>query len=161
MIVGGLEISGRQTGKTTRLVKRAKANFLTMPVTIVISDSWNIKSFRAQFRVYSEIKVISESEMPRDLADYEFDKGIWCFDEFDWFKRHVPVIKQAHYCTTARHLRDITANPTGDPLLELIKLYDGYKTVPLLAAPYIDVSGLVGNIAPELAPIFNGQVFKA
>lgn len=161
MSVMHLEISGRMTGKTTRMVewakKQAKAG---VKVTIVLGTGWRdcIRQFRAQNDIASrEISVILDSQIP---LDDRLNSGVWCFDEFDWYKKTCPIISNGYYCTTAQSLRDMAADPQGDPLLELIKLNGGYQSVPLLVAPHINPADFKGMGPPELTAILNGQVFK-
>ena len=161
MSVKHLEISARISGKTTRLVAWAKQQAESgMKVTIVLcaGQGSRAREFKAQHRIASRnISVINQSQIPQED---QLNNGVWCFDEFDWYKKPCPVISNGYYCTTAQSLRDMAADPQGDPLLELIKLNRGYQSVPLLAVPYLNVADIKEGMSPELAATFNGQVFK-
>lgn len=158
-ILGHLEISGRQTGKTTRLAKWASVAGITWPVTIVIGENWDTGDFRRQFKIPGgRVRIITENNLPQD--EREYDDGIWCFDEFDWFARPVPVIKNGYYCTTPRFLREPAAKPDEDPLLQLIRLHGGYRCVPVQAMPWIDMAEMAMLYGPGELALFSGQVFR-
>lgn len=116
--VAYLEISGRLTGKTTRLVKFA--NELTAQGKTVIFVTPQAKDLRGRL---PGVVVLSDRQAPPDDVDQE--QVIWIYDEFDWLKS-TKVRDGGYYATTASRVRDLGIDtPETDLLLQLIELNGG------------------------------------
>lgn len=116
-----LDISPRQTGKTSRLIERARA--------LLEHDQ------RVCFVTSKLMKREVQQALPRALvlADSDpFPQGenptasVWFYDEFDWLEA-VEVRPGAYYATTPRFLRRLgEASPDDDVLLRLIEAAGGH-----------------------------------
>jgi hypothetical protein len=126
-----LEISGRLTGKTARLVKFA--NELTAQGETVVFVTSQAKDLRGRL---PGVVVLSDRQAPPDEVDQE--QAIWIYDEFDWLKS-AKVRNGGYYATTASRVRDLgTDTPETDLLLQLIELNDGSYQRHLLTPGVID-----------------------
>ncbi|MFJ3413734.1 hypothetical protein [Pseudomonas protegens] len=126
-----LEISGRQTGKTTRLVKIA--NDLTAQGKTVIFVTLQAEDLLGHL---PGVVVLSDRQAPPDDVDQE--QAIWIYDEFDWLKS-AKVRNGGYYATTASRVRDLRIDtPETDLLLQLIKLNGGSYQRHLLTPWLID-----------------------
>lgn len=117
-----LEISGRQSGKTERLVAAAKQHADDGGVALVVVFDGLTDYIRNMLGQCHGVIVIPEELMHSELVTLSaplLENVRWFFDEFDWLK-DVPIIDDAYYCTTARYLRKRDANPEGDTLLTLV-----------------------------------------
>lgn len=128
-----LEISGRQTGKTTRLVKIA--NDLTAQGETVIFVTPQAEDLHGRL---PRVVVLSDRQAPPDDVDQE--QAIWIYDEFDWLKS-AKVRNDGYYATTASRVRDLGIDtPETDLLLQLIELNGGSYQHHLLTPGVIDES---------------------
>lgn len=126
-----LEISGRQTGKTTRLVKIA--NDLTAQGETVIFVTPQTEDLHGRL---PGVVVLSDRQAPPDDVDQE--QAIWIYDEFDWLKS-AKVRNGGYYATTASRVRDLRIDtPETDLLLQLIELNGGSYQRHLLTPGVID-----------------------
>ncbi|MEN5255234.1 hypothetical protein [Pseudomonas protegens] len=126
-----LEISGRQTGKTTRLVKIA--NDLTAQGETVIFVTPQAEDLHGRL---VGVVVLSDHQAPPDEVDQE--QAIWIYDEFDWLKS-AKVRNGGYYATTASRVRDLRIDtPETDLLLQLIELNGGSYQRHLLTPGVID-----------------------
>ncbi|WP_236187173.1 hypothetical protein [Pseudomonas protegens] len=126
-----LEISGRLTGKTTRLVKFA--NELTAQGEMVIFVTLQAEDLRDRL---PGVVVLSDHQAPPDDVDQE--QAIWIYDEFDWLKS-AKVRNGGYYATTASRVRDLGIDtPETDLLLQLIELNGGSYQRHLLTPGVID-----------------------
>lgn len=152
-----LEISGRQTGKTTRLVNAMIDHLSCGGSCILYTHS------RKMFQVICEIIYHEYGDVSK--VKYYLDKGIEMervrnyFDEFDFNDKLQSLgafDAKGYYCTTVTKLRDIKdlQNPKGDLLLELIKHsnfnFESRKNPNMLSFSGID----------EKRKIESGQIFK-
>lgn len=101
-----LDISPRQTGKTTRLIERA----------------------RLLLEAGSPVRFVCLPGMKDDESfpkDHDPDAGVWFYDEFDWLKS-TQVREGGYYATTARFVRKLGEAPIeNDVLLQLIQAAGG------------------------------------
>lgn len=126
-----LEISGRQTGKTTRLVKIA--NDLTAQGETVFFVTPQAEDLRGRLQ---GVVVLSDRQAPPDNVDQE--RAIWIYDEFDWLKS-AKIRNGGYYATTASRIRDLRVDtPETDLLLQLIELNGGSYQRHLLTPGVID-----------------------
>ncbi|MBF0638768.1 hypothetical protein [Pseudomonas protegens] len=126
-----LEISGRQTGKTARLVKIA--NDLTAQGETVIFVTPQAEGLLGRL---PGVVVLSDHQAPPDDLDQE--QAIWIYDEFDWLKS-AKVRNGGYYATTASRVRDLGIDTSEtDLLLQLIELYGGSYLRHLLTPGVID-----------------------
>ncbi|MCS4260216.1 hypothetical protein EDF83_1492 [Pseudomonas protegens] len=126
-----LEISGRQTGKTTRLVKIA--NDLTAQGETVIFVIQQAEDLLGRL---PGVVVLSDHQAPPD--DLNLEQAIWIYDEFDWLKS-AKVRNGGYYATTARRVRDLGIDTSEmDLLLQLIELNGGGYQRHLLTPGVID-----------------------
>jgi hypothetical protein len=105
-----LEISGRQTGKTTRLIVRARQ----------LADAGTPVVFVTP--LYEHLRPIKGVVFQRDGRENATvpEGAVWMFDEFDFTKR-VTVREGAYYATTPARWRDLSVDsPQTDMLLRLI-----------------------------------------
>ncbi|WP_409303285.1 hypothetical protein [Pseudomonas sp. KCJK8993] len=129
--VAYLEISGRLTGKTTRLVKFA--NELTAQGETVIFVTPQAEYLRQSL---PGVTVLSDHQATPDHVDQE--QAIWIYDEFDWLKS-TKVRDGGYYATTANRVRDLGIDtPETDLLLQLIELNGGGYQRHLLTPGVID-----------------------
>ncbi|WP_053157270.1 hypothetical protein [Pseudomonas protegens] len=112
-----LEISGRQTGKTTRLVKFA--NELTAQGKTVIFVTPLAKHVRG---LLPGVVVLSDGENPPDEVDQ--DQAVWIYDEFDWLTS-TRVRNGAYYATTAKRTRELGVDTPANDLLMLLLHLNG------------------------------------
>lgn len=116
-----LEISGRQSGKTERLIEAVQKHVEAQGVALVVVHNGLTDHIRERLS-QSGVIVIPEHLMHSKLVtdvEPQLENVRWFFDEFDWLK-NVPVKAGAYYCTTARYLRKRDARPEGDTLLTLV-----------------------------------------
>lgn len=115
-----LDISPRQTGKTTRLIELARklleagslVRFVCLP---------GMKDDIA--RQLPGALVMEDGEpLPKD---HDPAAGVWFYDEFDWLKS-TQVREGGYYATTARFVRKLgEADVENDVLLQLIQAAGG------------------------------------
>jgi len=122
-----VEISPRQSGKTTRLVKAASDYLRHNPthnITIVGVNEQNLKELKNKFIRSDEIFFMENIDrikfMAGNLLDrYTIEPDYWFFDEFGFMREeHVKhpiyqnVIDNAYYCTTP--INGLTTNTIVD-----------------------------------------------
>lgn len=113
-----LEISPRQTGKTTRLIGFAQQKLSEgLPVRFVTLGMKN----EIQAQLPGAI-VLADGE---PLPSGESVEGIWFYDEFDWLK-HAELREGAYYASTARRLRKAGVKQPVDDLLPSLIEAAGY-----------------------------------
>ena len=111
-----LDISPRQTGKTTRLIKRAR-KLLTMGAAVRFVCSKGMKA-EVRRQLPGAIVLADGEPLPSDQAPR---RGVWFYDEFDWLES-VELRQDAYYATTARFIRKLGEHtPENDLLLRLIQ----------------------------------------
>lgn len=128
-----LEISGRQSGKSTRLIKAAAEHAISQGISIIVVGEGMRDYTKAKLEqeggarkrnpaiIMSYSKLDSEeTRLLENLCPY-LPEPRWFFDEFDWYES-VPVVSGAYYATTARYLRKHDASEQGDTLLTLVNL---------------------------------------
>lgn len=110
-----LEISPRQTGKTTRLIAFAQQKLSQgLPVRFV---TFREMKKEVQAQLPGAIVLADGEPLPRG----EPGEGVWFYDEFDWLK-YAELREGAYYSTTAQHLRKAGADhPVDDLLAALIE----------------------------------------
>jgi hypothetical protein len=110
-----VEVSPRQTGKTTRLIARAQQELA--------------KGLPVRFVTFRGLKKEIQAQLPGAvvLADGEAfpmcvrEEGVWFYDEFDWLTS-AKLRPGAFYATTARRLRTAGVDtPKNDLLLALLE----------------------------------------
>lgn len=115
MIIAYLEISPRQTGKTTRLITLARQKLTEgRPVRFVASKGMK-REVKAQL---PGAVVLADGEpLPRGVPE----EGVWFYDEFDWLTS-AKLRPGAYYSTTAQRLRTAGVDtPDNDLLLALLE----------------------------------------
>lgn len=116
-----LDISPRQTGKSTRLIKRANECAATGRPVVFVTFEGLVDQFQQQMPDVFVLR--QEQPLP---ANVEPDEVVWFYDEFDWYEG-VEVKAGGYYATTPRFLRKL-----GDPaneddlLLQLVKAAQGH-----------------------------------
>lgn len=110
LAIRGLEISPRQTGKTTRMVTKAR-ELLDNGITVRFVCP---KGMKAEFkRQLPGATVLADGESLPHGEDSEL--GVWFYDEFEWLKSAV-LRPNAYYATSPRFMRTL-GQPLGDDLL--------------------------------------------
>ncbi len=111
-----LEISGRMTGKTTRLAERGKEVVAQGKKAILVCHPPLVSYFRRKFPWMTV--VAREQQLPIGVNP---ETAVWFYDEFDFLKS-VVVRPGAYYATTASHLR-VAGEPAAedDVLMQLLK----------------------------------------
>jgi hypothetical protein len=113
--IGSLEISGRMTGKTTRLLARARD---------LADQGKSVVFVTCLYRHLPRRKGITFQGSGL-MGRHTDPDAIWFFDEFEWLKG-VTLREGAHYATTPKRLRDLSRDtPDNDLLLALIDANGG------------------------------------
>ncbi|EPG6645813.1 hypothetical protein AO946_23390 [Pseudomonas aeruginosa] len=111
-----LDISPRQTGKTTRLIKLA-SKLLTMGATVRFVCSRGMKA-EVQRQLPGAIVLADGEPLPRG---HDPERGVWFYDEFDWLES-VVLRDGAYYATTPRFIRKLGEHtPENDLLMRLVE----------------------------------------
>ncbi|WP_454255189.1 hypothetical protein [Pseudomonas sp. Marseille-Q8238] len=119
-IIAYLEISPRQTGKTSRLIETARRLLAAGTAVRFVC----LKGMKADIQRQLPGALVMEDGEPFPL-DHEPDTGAWFYDEFDWLKS-TQVRKGGYYATTARFVRQLgEASADNDVLLQLIQAAGG------------------------------------
>lgn len=134
-----IEISGRQTHKTSRLVCAMESHLARHPKNVVCLTVFQmdmgkmiINKINPLYRnrinytsTFSNHRIFLKGRF-RD--DYDDPRILYAWDEFDFMKRldNIPVKKEGYYCTTPKFIRTLAdwANWKDDPLLRLIVAND-------------------------------------
>lgn len=111
----GLEISPRMTGKTARLIAKARCHLDKDDLVRVVCSKGN-KAWIAQ-KLPGALVVSDGQRLPSDI---NVDAGVWFYDEFDWLKS-ATLRPNAYYSTTPRFTRKLGAEPGEDLLLQLVQ----------------------------------------
>lgn len=114
-----LEISPRQTGKTTRLVKFAcqlqGEGKTVIFVTPMASDEYLHQQLPG-------VIVLADGQSPPQ--DIDLTDAVWIYDEFDWLAS-TELRDGAYYATTAQRVRRLGVDtPDNDLLMQLIEVND-------------------------------------
>lgn len=110
-----LEISPRQTGKTTRLCNRANDLSATGQSVIYVC----LPPLAAGLRVtMPNVTVVADGQPVPETIDQA--NSIWFYDEFDWLQSTV-VRPGGYYATTAARLRDLCKHEPDDVLTRLVQ----------------------------------------
>lgn len=127
-----LEISPRQTGKTTRLAKMAcELVAQGKQVVFVVNSPRAAKEWGQR---HPELLVIADGQpLPRGIDP---DQAVWFYDEFDWLKS-VVVREGGYYATTAARLRVAGELPAKDDVLMQLLKANGQQHVRHLLPPYL------------------------
>lgn len=114
--ITSLDISPRQTGKTTRLINRA-SKLLKMGVAIRFVCLEGMKA-EIQQQLPGAIVMADGEPLPRG---HDPKRGVWFYDEFDWLKS-VELRRDAYYSTTPRFMRKLGVHTAeNDLLLRLVE----------------------------------------
>lgn len=137
-----LEISPRQTGKTTRLVKVAQqwadaGNFAVI-VTPNAAMASHIKQYVNEVKHVGEITFTVPSQLAEMKPDLIHDPKVRLFfDEFDFIKSEIPILSTGYYVTTPNRMRtDVDwLNWESDTLLQLLVANNfRYEAVSIMSA---------------------------
>ncbi|AZD84761.1 hypothetical protein C4K14_1927 [Pseudomonas chlororaphis subsp. aureofaciens] len=112
-----LEISPRQTGKTTRLVKFACQLKDEGKTVIFVTPMAKDKHLRQQL---PGVIVLADGQRPP--VGVELTDAIWIYDEFDWLTS-TQLRDGAYYATTAKRVRRLGVDtPDNDLLMQLLEV---------------------------------------
>jgi len=130
-----IEITGRMTGKTDRLLKEANKRVnegaevvIVLAVPASKDSRWLIDeiatkvpgSYVISYELLSEKnRHHLKTEIQELLARLEHDKdAVWFFDEFDWYENqsYIPIMPNGYYTTTPRPGFDLM-NASGDRVI--------------------------------------------
>jgi len=130
-----IEITGRMTGKTERLLKEANKRLDEGVEVVIVLAVPASKDFRwlideiakkvpgSYVISYELLNEKNRSHLQTDiqvqLAKLERDQDVvWFFDEFDWYENqeHIPIRQNAYYATTPRPGFDLM-NALSDRLI--------------------------------------------
>jgi hypothetical protein len=127
-VIAYLEISGRMSGKTTRLLGHARRLAAAgKPVAFVTQVYKHLPPFPG-------ITFLGFGSSDRRVPD----DAVWMFDEFDFNKR-ATLRAGGYYATTPSRLRDLAVDsPATDLLLALIEANGGLY---MRAVPNVDLTG--------------------
>ncbi|WP_458379210.1 hypothetical protein [Pseudomonas chlororaphis] len=111
-----LEISPRQTGKTTRLVKFACQLADEGKTVIFVTPMAKCEHLRQQL---PGVIVLADGQRPPEHID--LTDAIWIYDEFDWLTS-TELRDGAYYSTTAKRVRELGVDtPDNDLLMQLLE----------------------------------------
>lgn len=111
-----LDISPRQTGKTTRLIRRA-SKMLAMGAAVRFVCLEGMKA-DIQQQLPGALVLADGEPLPRGQDP---KRGVWFYDEFDWLES-VELRENAYYATTPRFIRKLGEHtPENDLLLRLMQ----------------------------------------
>ncbi|WP_421245477.1 hypothetical protein [Aeromonas sanarellii] len=130
-----IEITGRMTGKTTRLIAAAnKRRQEGKKVVIVLSTPLDKQRLRMFLDIASKVKgayvascdmlimnrrnELSKAEREILEALIKDSDACWFFDEFDWYENQldIPIMPNGYYTTTPRPGFDLM-NASGDRVI--------------------------------------------
>lgn len=116
-----LDISPRQTGKTSRLVELANRLTAAGHKVAFVAVPGMVEYLQQQMPGV----VVLEDGQPLPIC-LNPDRLVWFYDEFDWLES-TEVREGGYYATTPRYLRKFgEASPENDPLLQLIQAAAGH-----------------------------------
>jgi hypothetical protein len=112
-----LEISPRITGKTTRMVERARAVHAAGQQVVFVVPNGGLAKHLAT--LLPGIDVVADKDVPR--IEQLHGSSTWFYDEFDWIKA-TRLREGAYYATTPRYARRLDEPPQpGDVLGSLLE----------------------------------------
>lgn len=126
-----VEISGKQTGKTYRLIKDIFINFGKFKIAVITADKNTLSSIKNRIAIYSNLNNFYRNKCIQhyilyltninDVNNLSSEYRIY-FDEFDFIKNINSVIirDNMYFCTTPRYLRN--EFNSNDILTKLIQL---------------------------------------
>lgn len=115
----GLEISPRMTGKTTRLIAKAKEHLAMGDPVRVVCCSGHQDYFSKQLP-----GALVRSDRQRFPAYLDPSNGVWFYDEFEWLS-NAELRSNAYYYSSPRFFRRIGCDPSSDLLLQLLYANEG------------------------------------
>ncbi|APC15098.1 hypothetical protein BLL42_04960 [Pseudomonas frederiksbergensis] len=111
-----LDISPRQTGKTSRLVKLANQLSADGHLVVYVAIPALVNGLREQM---PHVTVLADGARLLDSVDPL--KAIWFYDEFDWLTS-TEIRQGGYYATTAQRVRTLGVdNPDNDLLMRLLE----------------------------------------
>ncbi|MFB2831771.1 hypothetical protein ACE1BS_19605 [Aeromonas jandaei] len=135
-----IEITGRMTGKTTRLLKEASKQLdegaevvIVLAVPASKEYRWLIDgiagkvpgSYVISYELLNEKnRHHLKTDIQDQLAKLEKDQGsVWFFDEFEWYEHqeHIPIRQNAYYTTTPHPGFDLMNASTDRLIGQLLK----------------------------------------
>lgn len=116
-----LDISPRQTGKTERLIQRAKPYLEAGRRVYFITFEGLVEDMRR--RLPGALILRDGEEL---VAAENTEEAVWFYDEFDWLDSTV-IRPGAYYATTPKFLREAGVHTAeADVLLRLIVAHGGH-----------------------------------
>jgi len=116
-----LDISPRQTGKTERLIQRAKTCLDAGRRVYFITFKGLVENMRR--RLPGALVLEDGEELP---SNENPDDAVWFYDEFDWLNSTV-IRPGAYYATTPKFIREAGVDTADtDLLLQLIVAHGGH-----------------------------------
>lgn len=115
----GLEISPRLTGKTTRLIAKAREHLANGDLVRVVCSSGHQDYFCKQL---PGALVRSHRQRFPDNLDPEI--GVWFYDEFEWLAS-AELRSNAYYYSSPRFTRKLGCDAGCDLLLQLLHANEG------------------------------------
>ncbi|TWC36688.1 hypothetical protein FBY02_103224 [Pseudomonas sp. SJZ078] len=119
--IAHLEISPRQTGKTERLIQRAKPYLVAGRKVCFVTSKGLVEDMRR--RLPGAVILEDGKDVP---CDEDAENAIWFYDEFDWLNS-TRIRADAFYATTPRFQRTVGVHTSeNDLLLRLIEANNRY-----------------------------------
>lgn len=115
----GLEISPRMTGKTTRLIAKAKEHLAKGNLVRVVCCSGHQGYFSKQLP-----GALVRSDRQQFPANLDPEDGVWFYDEFEWLT-NAELRSNAYYYSSPRFIRKIGCDSGVDLLLRLLNANEG------------------------------------
>lgn len=115
----GLEISPRMTGKTTRLIAKAKEHLAKGDLVRVVCCSGHQDYFSKQIP-----GALVRSHRQRFPANLDPEEGVWFYDEFEWLP-NAQHRANAYYYSSPRFTRKLGCEAGSDLLLQLLYANEG------------------------------------
>ena len=160
-----LEISPRQTGKTTRLIEMANHLDETREDVscILVTMNHHMKRYMcSHFKKNPTILVITQAEVKKTMLGYRGRTvtPILFYDEFDFMEpENVIVNTEFYYATTAKRMRDYIdiiewkAGIKRDPMLSLLKangwMYTAKSSIGWLATDIDEMLYKIRSAYPD------------
>lgn len=115
-----LDISPRQTGKTERLITRAKKHLDAGDKVVFVTLKGLVKDVTRRLPGATLLADTDKLPLIEDLSD-----AFWFYDEFEWLKS-AQIRPNAYYATTPKFLRKLGEPVSPDDLLlSLVEANDG------------------------------------
>lgn len=151
-----LEISGRRSGKTTRIINAVEEYILEHPdESVLIVSPWGAKEFQLPHRA----AFASEFQLRIQFADRTREGKMNFIDEFDWFEDPsvIGVNTSWHYATTPKKVRRLEDLAREDDLLiNLIKAND-WKCMGGISRHLLVNMPFITETSVELRKTYTGQ----